>query len=87
LTLEVVIYLNVDGLSNEFESGVFAVAAGRKVLVRYARDLMVLSVNRIMDNLVDAGVRDFVTRLKHVANGGHKTPPRITGCDTALYYL
>jgi hypothetical protein len=72
LTLEVVIYLDVDGLSHEFESGVFAVAAGRKMLVRDARNFMVLSVNRVVNNFVNAGIWDFVPGLKHVANGGHK---------------
>ena len=60
---------------DKLKSWMGAVAARRKMFVRYARNFMLLRVGRIVNDLVDARVRNFVARLKNLTNGSHRESP------------
>jgi hypothetical protein len=73
LVLEVILSGDVPGMSHEDEPhGVAALVARRELLARYARDLMRLCVPSLVQNGVDARLRDFFASLVRI---GHVRPP------------
>jgi hypothetical protein len=69
--LEQFMHFNVQRSSNEYKSWMLTIPTRWKALVRNARHFVIFRVLLVVKYFVDAGVWDFFSRLKLVADCRH----------------